>query len=571
MKMQKNKVIIALFILATIAVTGYTQVNQDEMQNLPPVEFINYVGPHAHVNTREEIRQIGTSLGQQKAAAKGLATAVLDQMTVEERRQYTYTIEAGAANRYFVIHCISGPEDNKLDADIFGLGVDAGVDHIRNLRVIIQGYLQTAYNYSERDAALLAEFVTIYNAVYRGNWDYFSSRYKTQVMENLTSDKAGLSIRYDEWPGRTLIVIPLGHGGLSSVDTAVISDERVIEELRREDDRGIEQRQDLVDLMERQAEEAEQQAQVEREIIRQEERQLEEDRRQTEQERRQVEQERQQVDQERRQIEQERQQTRDDQQQGRVTEEESRQTQEALDRREQQVQEREQEVSEREQEAQEKEDELERRNEELEQRREDAQRLEDFAEQRSDDAQEHREEIARDQQESIIHETQDDTVGVLGIAIERTSPAIMGRLIRLSQADGRELRKSPLDTVHVRTITFIGGKIIAIAGEARGQGAVRLVEINENGMEMAKQGDDDIRTGSLIWVNGNDLYAITVEDDNCYIGRFDINLELKARSIVTVHPDASVVIQQGRLLTQRTNGSPLALNPSDLTEYGVND
>ncbi|MCL2442900.1 MAG: hypothetical protein FWD13_05470 [Treponema sp.] len=582
MKMTKNKVIIALFILTVIAVTGYAQVNQEELQNLPPVEFINYVGPHTQVNTREEIRQIGVSLGQQKAAAQGLAAAVLDQMTAEERRQYSYTVEAGVTNRYFVIHCVSGPEDNKLDADIFGLGVDAGVDHIRNLRVIIQGYLQAAYNYSERDAALLANFITIYNAVYRGNWDYFSNRYKTLVMENLTSDKAGLSIRYDEWPGRTLIVIPLGHGGLSSVDTSVISDERVIEEIRRDDDQGIQMRQDLVDLMEREADEAEQQAQVEREQIREDERQLEEDRRQTEQDRRQVEQERQQTEQDRRQVEQERQQIdqerRQTQEDQRVTEQERRQTQEDLDRREQQTQEREQEITqreqeiqEREQEVQDKEDELAQREDELEQRREDVERLEEFAEQKMDDAQDHRDEIARDQQDAIIQGDRDETEGDIGVAIERTSPAIMGRLVRFNPADGREIRKSPFDTVHVRTITFIDGKIIAIAGEARGQGAVRLVEINENGMEMAKQGDDDIKNGSLIWVNGRDLYAITVEDDNCYLGRFNTDLVLQARSIITVHPDAAVLVQQGRILTQRANGSPLALNLSDLTEYRISE
>jgi hypothetical protein len=41
---------------------------------------------------------------------------------------------------------------------------------------------------------------------------------------------------------------------------------------------------------------------------------------------------------------------------------------------------------------------------------------------------------------------------------------------------------------------------------------------------------------------------------------------LQAKSAVNVHPSATVAIQQGRLLTQREDGSALILNPADLTE-----
>ena len=486
MKILKGRLLIAAILLTVIAVMGYAQVNRDELQDLPPVVFINYEGPHARVDTREEIRQIGVGLG----------------------RLISGTTNAGTTNRYSVIHCVSGAEGNKIDADVFGLGVDTGVDHIRNLRVIIQGYLQTAYQYSEKDAALLAEYITIYNAVYRGNWDYFTSRYKTLVMNNLTKEKVGLSIRYDEWPGRTLLVIPLGIGGLSSVDTSTLTDQRVIEEMRKEDDQGIPQRREMVSLMEREAERAEQQARTQRESIREEERQLA----------------------------QERQQVQEAQQQGRITPEEAATAQ----------------------------GQIEQRAQELEQRREDVQRVEATATQKTEEAQQQRQEIARDQQAAIAQ----DTSGVYGITIERTSPVAMGRIVRLNPADGKEIKKSPLDLVHVRTVTLLGGRVLAIAGENKGQGAVRLIEVNPSSLEMARQGNDDIKTGSLLWVNGSDLYAIVInlEKNKCYIGRFNTNLEVQAVSSVTVHPDSSVLIQQGVLLTQREDGSALLLNPADLTE-----
>jgi hypothetical protein len=508
--------------LAFLALPGraFAQVDQGELQqSLAPVTFINYEGPHARIETREQIRQIGAGLGR---TVKGGAE------------------QAGGSNRYFVIHSVSAPEGAKLDADIFGLGVDTGVDHIRNLRTIIQGYLQEAYGYTASDAALLAEYVTIYNAVYRGDWDYFAGRYKTAALNHLSREKTGLSIRYDEWPGRTLMLIPLGIGGLSSVDTGAISDSRVVEEMRKEDDMGVEQRKDMVDLKEREAEQAEQRATTEREAIREEERRITEERGRTQAEKETIAQERQQVQ--------------EDEAAGRVSSEEARQ--------------REEELSQREQETDQKEQELAQREEGLDQRREEAQKQEDFAEQKAAEAQQDRESIAQDQQ-AAINQDADAGRGIIGAVLE-SSGAVMGRLVRLDPADGKELRRSPLDTVYVRTITFLGGKILAIAGENRGNGAIRLIEVNSGSLEMARQGDDDLHGGSLLWVNGGDLYAITANlaDGSLNLGRFDANLALQAKSQVSLHPNATVTIQQGSLLTQRSDGSAAVLNPGTLAEAG---
>ena len=534
--MKISRVLIAAVLLTVITVLGFAQVNRDELQDLPPVVFINYEGPHARVNTREEIRQIGVALGRQISERERGMASTMEAMTLEQRRTHSYRFEIGAINRYFVIHCVSGPENGKLDADIFGLGVDAGVDHIRNLRVIIQGYLQSAYDYSERDAALLAEYITIYNAVYRGNWDYFTNRYKSMVMGHLTRERAGLSIRYDEWPGRTLIVIPLGHGGLSSIDTSAITDNRVIEEMRREDDQGVPQRQGMVDLIERQAEQTEHRAETTRNEAVREDQRIAEERRQNEEERQQINEERQRIEEQR--------------QAGTITDEEANQAQRDLDQREAVVQQRE--------------DALTRQEEENRQRHEEAQTLQNISEQQSALAQDQRDQIAQDQQRTIAMET---SGGVLGVTIERTNPVPMGRVVRLDPANGRILRRSPLDSVHTRTVnSSVGGRILAIAGEARGQGAVRLIEINPTSLEMAKQGDDDIRTGSLLWVNGNDLYAIIADGNNNFLGRFNSNLELQAKSEVRIHPEASVLIHQGSLLTQRHDGTALILNPANLTE-----
>ena len=522
------KALFFCFILTGTAGIGHAQVDQGELQrNLAPVTFFSYEGPHARVETREQIRQIGVGLGQ--AIRAGTAQAGM--------------IRAGESNRYFVIHSVSAPDGNKLDADILGLGADAGVDHIRNLRTIIQGYLQEAYGYTARDAGLLAEYITIYNAVYRGNWDYFSGRYKNPVIENLSPDRAGLSVRFNEWPGKTLMLIPLGSGGLSSIDTSAISDARVIEEMRKEDDRGIDQRRDMVDLKEREAAEAEQRAAELREAIKNEEQTIAG-------ERTRLEQEQQQIADGRRQLE-------EDKTSGDVTPQETAGRESDLTRRESETDRRS--------------DELENREQELVLQREEAARQEQFAGQKSEEARQDRENIARDQQALINQNEQarqgSQPQGLIGIIIEREGAAL-GKLVSIDPATGRELSRSSLDTVYARTLTFTGGKILAIAGENRGGGAVRLIEINSRSLSMEKQGDDDIHPGSLIWVNGSDLYAITVNSVNgtLNLGRFNTNLVLQAKSATALHPNAAVSIQQGSLLTQRTNGSAALLNPADLTE-----
>jgi hypothetical protein len=497
------KVLFFGIIFAGAAGIGYTQIDQGELQkNLAPVSFISFEGPHARIETREQIRQIGVGLGQ----------------TVKAGRE-----RAGTGPRYFVIHSVSAPDGNKLDADIFGLGANTGVDHIRNLRTIIQGYLQEAYSYSAQDAAVLAEYITIYNAVYRGNWEYFSERYKKPVVGNLNPQAAGLATRYTEWPGKTLMLIPLGMGGLSAIDTSSISDSRVVEEMRREDDKGIEQRRNMVDLKEREAAAAEQKAANQRDAARKEERAIAT---------------------EKSQLEKDRQQLADNKAQGAVTQTEA---------------------AKQEADMQKKSDELDKRESELVLQKEDAAKQEQFAEKKTEEAQRERESIAKDQQGII--DRGETPQGLIGIMLEQRDAAI-GRLVIIDSASRRETRRSQLNTVYVRTLTFVGGKILAVAGENRDNSAIRLIEIDGRTLEMVKQGNDDIHPNSLIWVNGSDLYAITADLSNgtLNLGRFNADLALQAKSKIAVSSNASVSIQQGRLLTQREDGSAALLNPADLTE-----
>ena len=214
------------------------EVNKDELEGSQSdsVQFENYGGPHAVIESAAAIVGIGTALGREVAA------------DVEN----SLSVQPGA--KYSVYHVV-GSEEPGLDADILNLGSNAGVDHINNLRRIITGYLMAAYDYSAEDAETLAVFITVYNAVYRGNFSNFTSKYKAAVITYLSEDSVGLSRNWEEWAGKTQIVIPLGElaEGAASVETSVISDDKVIEALRSDEGKGVEVREKLAEMKDNEA------------------------------------------------------------------------------------------------------------------------------------------------------------------------------------------------------------------------------------------------------------------------------------------------------------------------------
>ena len=318
---------------------------------------------------------------------------------------------------------------------------------------------------------------------------------------------------------------------------------------------SIEQRKDMVDLKEREADEASQQAAITREAIQQEEERIAQEREQAQQREQQAREEQVQIARER---EEQLQAARESEEPGVDQEAIEQQIQEAADQRLQ-------EAEERIQEARQDQAELDRQQEELETQIQEAEQQEVFAEQKATEAQEERQQIAEDQQALIGQEPPLSPVeGILGVSI-LNSDTNLGRLVKVDSS-GSETLRSPLNTVNPRTVTIISNRIFAIAGESRGSGAIRLVEINPLTLEMQKQGDDDIAAGSLLWANGQDLYALTIMGGDPYMARFNTNLELEACSTIPVHPNAALTFIEGYIATQKSDGSAVHLNPRDLTE-----
>jgi hypothetical protein len=527
------------FIFASIFIAGgvpfilNAQVNEDELKKAQgPVTFINYEGPYARIDTFAQIRTIGYSQGTAVKAG---------------------SVQSGASGRYFVIHSLTPPEGDRLDADIFGLGVDVGVDHIKNLRLIVQSYLEGAYDYGSNDAALVAEYITIYNAVFRGNWDYISGRYKQPVLGHLTPDQTGLSIRYDEWPGRTLMLIPLGlgtAGSLSAIDTGALTDPDVMAEIRSQEDMGLEQREEMAALKAREAEEAARRAaELQAEILKEEQR---------------IAQERQAAEQARQEAARQREQTRVDQAAGLITPAAAQKVEVDLIRREA--------------EADKKDAELDERETALISRRMEMQKAYELAARKAAEALRERQDIAMDRQ-MLLAKAQARNVnqagGVVallttGDAAQAQDNAAQSNAAQSNAAQdnaaqsGRPVSNSGV--LNARALVQADGKLLAIAGENRGNAAVRLVELDDTTLQMVKQGNDDIYYQSPLWINGNSLFAIINSGGKLYLGRFNTNLVKEAQSGVVIRSNAVPTFQGEEITIHRVDGIRVILNATTLSE-----
>jgi hypothetical protein len=307
--------------------------------------------------------------------------------------------------------------------------------------------------------------------------------------------------------------------------------------MRKEDDRGVPERRDMVDIKEREADQAEQRASDLRRDADKEEQAIAGERRENAEERRQI-------DEDRRQVQ-------EDRDAGTLSEDEAKAAEEALDEREAQ--------------ADQKDEELAQREEAVEETREEAQKAEEFAEQKTAEARQERQEIAADQQGMINDETAAEGEGALGMELSGADSGL-GRLVKLEIGSGRALRSSAMNTINARTLIVVDGKILAVAGENRGNSAIRIVEIDPSSLQMAKQGDDDIHSGSLLWVSGSDIYAIASAAEGLFLGRYNTDLVRQARSTVPVHPFATVTFQDDMIITQNSDGQAVILNGKDLTE-----
>ena len=568
------------------------EVDQNELRQAEntPIEFINYTGPHSEIDSLQSIAAIGTALAG--AAQRG---------------------RAGDMNRYAVIHAVDTTVQTGLDADILIIGSGAKVDHVTNLRVIIAGYLRAAYGYSEKDAKTIAHFVTIYNAVYRGNLEAFKAKYKAAVLKNLTADKIGLALRYDEWPGKTQVVIPLSDqkysGTLSTIDTTSISDKNVVEKMREQDDKDLETRKDMIDLKERESDAARERAGVARQDaaaarkdadVKQKEaesaqKEAEKSKAAAQQSKQNAAKAQKEADAAKKQAAQSekaaaaaQKQAQKDPSNRKAAAEAEKKQQEAAKAKQTAAEKNkaaaekasdakkvDQEAAAKQKEAAAKQKEADAAAQEVQNKENAAAAEEQFADAKEQEAQTDRKDIAADTRKILEdkraeRKAQDESVfassmpsAVLKIIDPNT---MMAEVVLLDLRTEKSLKTSSLNTVRGRALIEGTDSLIAMAGSNAGNQMITLVAINPRTLEMTKQASVPVAEQSMLVPAESGCYAVIEQSGKYVLARFDENLEVKARSAVPVLPYTAIRVTEKGLLVQDTANNIRLLDAATLAE-----
>lgn len=531
--MYKSKFVkFAIALLISLSTTAFAlEVDENELKStgtIDTVVFVNYTGPHAKIDSLSSIKKIGSDLGTVIAADP-------EKMT-----------NTGAANKYSVIHAIDPSESGKLDADILLIGPNATVDHIKNLRYIIASYLSSAYGYSEQDAETVAVFVTVYNAVYRGNTEYFAKKYKNIVNSNLTADKCGLALNYKDWPGKSQIVIPLYDvkGGLSSVDTSVISDKEVVKHMQEDDDKNVESRKQMVDIKEREAEDATEKAQEAQKKAVEEQKKLQEEKQKTQEVKKEAETAKKEAEQAKKVAEKN--------PNDKKAQEEAAKKQEVAEEKQEELKAQEEKQAEQE--------------EKTEEAKETAAEKQAVADKKTNEAQEERKEIAKDQQEVIEKAIKDAaTPAVYGMELT-DEDQLLSTLIKVNSQNGQIIKTSPVTYIRNRTMFQAGENFIAIAGENKGNGAVKLVLLSPDTMEITAESNEIVHENSVLIQDGTDYYCVIQDGKNWVLAKYDQELTLNLKSPVPLMSSTPVSITEAGILVTGAKGYVKLLDKSDLTE-----
>lgn len=536
---MKKSVIARLCLMALAAASFALEVDKKEIDTGAAgdaITFVNYTGPHATVSSASEITGIGSGLGKQIAGGRS----------------------AGDQNRYYVIHAVDAATKTGYDADILVIGKDAEVDHIDNIRRILSGYLGAAYGYSDKDARTLATFITVYNAVYRGKLDMFKSRYKPVVTDNLTAENAGLSVRYDEWPGRTRIVIPLSDprlaGTISAIDTTSLTDKAVVGKIKEDSATSTGTRKDMADLKEREADAAQTRADTAQTSAAT---------------------------------------ARDDA--AAKTAAAAKADKDATTAKVEAdkavaVAKAQPENAAAQADAQKKAAAAEEKKAAADTAKAGADTAkatvaeketaaaadQKLADTKQAESRTERKEIAADTQ-AEIDKKDAEAAKAKESALAGATPAtairivdeanLLGELVIVNLNDGSIMKTSPVNTIRGRTIVNAGSALMAIAGKKSGSGAIKLVLIDPTTLEMTKQGAESIAEQSMLVQNGNDYYAIVETETGSFVlGRFDKELAVKAKSALEVKASTAITVTEKGILVQDKGGVIKLLRATDLTD-----
>ena len=544
------------------------EVDVDEVRTSKKVIFQNYTGPYRVQDSDREIRDIGTGL------ASGVAGA-------GDNRPFRL------AMKYSVIHAVSSEEPQKLSADIISIDRDARIGHINAINLVLAGYLQKMYAYSEKNSMTLALFVTYYNAVYRGNLEYFGKKYKRVVTAQVNRGNAGLSTRYYQWPGATKIIIPLTEeakrGKLDSIDPFVLSD-RNVRDLVRKDDKNLEERKNLITMKEEVVKKEKDDTRKERADLEREKKSVTEEKKRVEEKKKKIEEEKKELDKEKKSVKDITDETRRKEKEREIkkkedalkeTEKSVKKEEEKTVKKDQEIKKKETETSRRETETEKKEKTVKEEKKELEKDvikkeiEKDPATAKSKLKEKSEELEKKEKDLEKKEEALKEKKPERDMVGEKLYYMKTNEWAKNGNYDNefyiINAALMKIMVKSPVSNIGGRRFDIFPDGVVIITHTGGTDARHRLTLVDRDTLSAKYFGTDAVFPRSFVEIRENFIYAVVEEKNRYYLARFDDKLKLAARSKEEVHKDTFITFYNEFIYINNGEKKIMVLKKEDLS------
>ena len=187
------------------------------------------------------------------------------------------------------------------------------------------------------------------------------------------------------------------------------------------------------------------------------------------------------------------------------------------------------------------------------------------ADKKQSEAQEERKSISQDQQAVAEKETANENAAtVYGLNLANTS-SLNSSIVKVNASNGSVVQESELDVIRGRAMHETSDGFIAIAGENKGNSAVKLVIIDQNSLEITKESEEVLSDNSVLVQDGSE-YLVVIKDKIMHnVAKYDANLNLIKKSPVPVSPNSPIVKTSAGYMVTDIAGQPLLLDLNELT------
>ena len=525
-----------LFLTLLISLNLYGQEEPkvaEEIIKGNRIQFIN----------RTNQRALDITIQRQINAGKKLAEDVLKQKEGEEINII--------AKRFF------DPNQEKYGADVIILTEKTNFGHINGIQRILLGYLQTAFQYNNKQAETLAELLVYYNANLRLNPKNIEESYSKKVLDNIDIKKAGIDRVYRNWPGKTQLLIPLRKNIVRPEKTdldrkelqEVIEKDKSIpqekkeelkkidQELKKEDSKKIEQKEVELTKKEEEIKKTQEQIKQEEQKIQKE---LQDTNKKLEELRKDPEKNKEQIKQEEKKVEQLQEQKKEIEQQKQEVQQEQKKVEEAK----QEIKEQKEQPQTTRKEEEKKENQATTEN----QQKQPSSKVDQQLEALKKENEELKKEIEKKEQQSdnVINEK----IVFLKVMRYVSDGHYSNELWMVDPNKDDTLFRGPFTNICSRTflpIENVGIVVIGYEDAAHTQTPHHLYLLDQDNLQVKAKSKEIVIFSSFLIYKDNLIYAIEELDGKYYLSRFNDKLELQDRSSSNINPHSEITFFKDKI------------------------